>query len=434
MEKKEKKKKPQPKSTKSFCSCTCLLYTLALIGVVIAGGYYYINHGCDLSNEHEEMKCSVIFILRTLPIIAYWRISAAALLDRWGVVDFKKNVRGFLDIMDTNRTLLNTSPNFTQLPILTQEWEYNGFKLYSYTPNELVGVSNQPVVIYLHGGGGIMSSPRFYDLDIRYLTDKFKIKHIVPDYPKSPEVVFPTAHEICVNAVKYVFENSEMFSVDPKRVSLSGDSFGGHAVLYVAFKWRELDYYKTYEPLLTLTLIYPWVQLVNLDLDSYKQELNKKVISQDFMSVFTSLIIKGDLDLTELVKNSSLPLMSQYYQQRQTAVPELLPELDWKPSQSMVDKYSHYADTVLDPYASFLFQTDFSHLPPTLLINAGYDVLLSEGLLLKERMQESGVEVEHHVSEKMFHGFLGFLIPGVVYTPTLTGFDKFGQFLKKHTK
>ena len=126
--------------------------------------------------------------------------------------------------------------------------------------------------------------------------------------------------------------------------------------------------------------------------------------------------------------------MSQYYQQRQTAVPELLPKLDWEPSQSMVDKYSHYADTVLDPYASFFFQTDFSHLPPTLLINAGYDILLSEGLLLKQRMQESGVDVEHHVAEKMFHGFLGFPRPGMLYTATFTGFDKLASFLQAHTK
>ena len=366
-----------------------------------------------------------------MPIIARWRMRIIDLLASWGLVDFKQSLRSYLDTRDINTTLLFAS-NFTRAPVLTEEWEYNGFKLYSYTPSELVGVSNQPVVIHLHGGGGIMLSPRYYDSTIRYLADKFKIKFIVPDYPKSPEVVFPTAHEICVEAVKYVFENSEMFSVDPKRVSLSGDSFGGHAALYVAFKWRELDYYKKYEPLLTLTLIYPWVQLVNLDLDSYKQEVNQRLISRSIVSINLSLLIKGDLGLTELVENFSLPLMSQYYQQRQTAVPELLPELDWKPSQSMVDTYSHYADTVLDPYASFLFQTDFSHLPPTLLINAGYDVLLSEGLLLKERMQESGVEVEHHVSEKIFHAYFSLTRPGLVFTPTLIGFDKFGEFLKKY--
>ena len=145
--------------------------------------------------------------------------------------------------------------------------------------------------------------------------------------------------------------------------------------MYVAFKWRELDYYKKYDPLHTLILIYPLVQLVNLELDSYhKQEVNQRIITQDSTAIMASLVIKGDLDLIELVRNSSLPLMSQYYQQRQTAVPELLPKLDWEPSQSMVDKYSHYADTVLDPMLAS--ETDFSHLPPTLLINAGYDILV----------------------------------------------------------
>ena len=432
MEKKEKKKS-QSNSNRSFCNCTCLLYTLALIGVVIAGGYYYINHACDLSNEHEEMKCSVIFFMRMAPSIFVFRVSVIELLSNWGVVDFKQSMRSYLETRDMNTTLLFTSPNFTQLPVLTQEWEHNGFRLYSYTPNELVGVSNQPVVIHLHGGGGIMLSPKYFDSTIRFLADKYKIKFIVPDYPKSPEVVFPTAHDVCVNAVKYVFENSEMFSVDPKRVSLSGDSFGGHAVLYVAFKWRELDYYTKYAPLLTLTLIYPWVQFVNLNLDSYREH-NQRILNQDSVSITISLLIKGDLDLSDLVKNSSLPLMSQYYQQRQSAVPELLPELGWEPSQYMLDKYSHYADTVLDPYVSFLFQTDFSHLPPTLLISAGYDVLLSEGLLLKQRMQESGVEVEHHVAEKMFHGFFGFPRPSMVYTATFTGFDKLQRFLNKHTQ
>ena len=70
-----------------------------------------------------------------------------------------------------------------------------------------------------------------------------------------------------------------------------------------------------------------------------------------------------------------------------------------------------------------------SHLPPTLLINAGYDILLSEGLLLKQRMEESGVDVEHHVAEKIFHGFFDFLIPGVIHTPTLI-FDKMGELFR----
>ena len=111
MDKKEKKE-PLPKSNKSFCSCTCLLYTLALIGVVIAGGYYYINHGCNLSNEHEEMNCPIIFFLRTMPIIMNWRIKVIGLAN-WGVVDFKQSMQSYVNTWNMNRTLSYTH-NITQ--------------------------------------------------------------------------------------------------------------------------------------------------------------------------------------------------------------------------------------------------------------------------------------------------------------------------------
>ena len=275
-----------------------------------------------------------------------------------------------------------------------------------------------------------MLSPKYFDASMRYLSNKMKLKFIVPDYPKSPEIVFPTAHEVCVNIVKYIFENSDTFSVDPKRISLSGDSFGGHAVLYVAFKWKELAYDKRYAPLLTLSLIYPWVQFVNLQLDSYNKSVNQRVISPDYTAIAISFLIKGDLELVDLVLNSSLSLLGHNYHERQKEFPALLPKLDWEPPASMVAKYSIYADKILDPYATFLFQPDFSHLPPTLILSAGYDILLSEGQLLGQRMQESGVLVEHHTFEKMFHGFFWLTIPNYLDSPSFDAYDILGEFLK----
>ena len=384
------------------CTCTNLLYLVAIIGAVIAGTFYYIVFVCGLTNEHKEMDCPSIFALSTLPKVFKAGIGIISLLANLGLVDLKQSACTYLSYWDLNTTQLF---NFPQVPVTTQEWQVHGYNVYTYTPNELMGVSNQPAVIHLHGGGGIMLSPKYFDASMRYLSNKMKLKFIVPNYPKSPEVVFPTAHEACVNIVKYIFENSDTFSVDPKRISLSGDSFGGHAVLYVAFKWKELAYDKRYASLLTLSLIYPWVQLVNLQLDSYNKSVNQRVISPDYTAIAISFLIKGDLELVDLVLNSSLSLLGHNYHERQKECPELLPKLDWEPPASMVAKYSIYADKILDPYATFLFQSDFSHLPPTLILSAGYDILLSEGQLLGQRMQESGVLVEHHTFEKMFHGF-----------------------------
>ena len=398
----------------------------------MACAFYYMNYGCDLTNEHKEMKCSTIFALSIMPKIFMKRINFISRLANWGFVDFHTSVRSYLDTRDVNTTHLFTTPNITQVPVTTQEWQIHGFNVYSYTPNELMGVSNQPAVIHLHGGGGIMLSPQYFDASMRYLSNKMRLKFIVPNYPKSPDVVFPTAHEVCVNIVKYIFENSNMFSVDPKRISLSGDSFGGHAVLYVAFKWKELAYDKKYAPLLTLSLIYPWVQFVNLQLDSYNKSVNQRIITPESTAVGISFLIKGDLELVDLVLNSSLPLLGHNYHERRKECPELLPKLDWEPPASMVAKYSIYADKILDPYATFLFQSDFSHLPPTLILSAGYDILLSEGQLLGQRMQESGVLVEHHTFEKMFHGFLGIVRPNALFSAVFEGFDKMEDFLRNY--
>ena len=414
------------------CTCCNTLYLLAIVGAVTAGAVYCIVFRCNLENEHEEMGCATIFVLSSLPKVYTAGMGFIALLANWGFVDFHTSVRSYLDTSHVNTTHLFTTPNITQVPVTVQEWEIHGFNVYSYTPNELIGASNLPAVIHLHGGGGVMFSPKYYDASMRYLSNKMKLKFIVPDYPKSPEVVFPTAHEVCLSIVKYIFENCDTFSVDPKRISISGDSFGGHAALYVAFKWNELSYEKKFEPLLSMSLIYPWVQFVNLHLDSYQESVNMRVINYDYLAIAISFLIKGDLELVDLVLNSSLPVLSHSYQERQKECPELLTKLDWEPPASMVDKYSVYADKVLDPYATFLFQSDFSHLPPTLILSAGYDILLSEALLLRQRMQESGVLVEHHTFDKMFHGFFFLTAPVLLFSPSFEAYDILEEFLREY--
>ena len=421
------------KSTR--CTYTNLLCLVAVVGLVLSGILFYTMFVCDLTNEYREMDCPTIFVLSLLPKVFTKRISLISLLADWGIVDYRKSIRSCLDSLDVNTTHLF---DFCEVPVTTQELQILDQSVYTYTPNELMSVPNQPAVIHFHGGGGIMLTPKYFDATMKYLSYKLMLKLIVPDYPKSPEVLFPTAHEACLNVVKYIFENSNTFSVDPKRISLSGDSFGGHVALYVAFKWNELSYDEKYAPLLAMNLIYPWVQFVNLKLDSYLKSVNQRIITPESTAIGISFVMKGDLELVELVLNSSLPLLSLNYQERQKQYPELLPKLNWTPPASMVDKYSVYADKVLDPYASFLFQSDsdFSHLPPTLLISAGYDILLSEGLLLKQRMQESGVSVEHHTFDKIFHGFFGITrikFLNLVYSPVFEAIDRMEEFFKKYT-
>ena len=404
------------------------LYILALLGVAMAVGYYYVYHGCDLENEHKEMTCEFVFKLSSISRISSSIISLTGLLASWGLLDFKPSIRSFFDSMQVNTTQMFHSPN-----IICEELEIHGVKAYSYTPVEIAGLSQLPVLIYFHGGGGVMLSPEVFDATLRFLANKLSLKIIAPNYSKSPEVVFPTAHEECVKITKYVFENSDELGVDAKRVSIGGDSFGSHLSLYVAFKWRELGYDEEHAPIQTMSLLYPWVQMANLELDSHLRKENQpRILSSYAVSLITSMVIKGDIDLGNLILNSQLPLLSQNYKERKSSYPHLLPEVDWDPPTSMVEQYSKYADTVLDPYASFLFQNDFSHLPPTLIIAAEYDILLTEGQLLKKRMEEAGSQVQYILYEKMFHGFFILTHLFEVVTTTFDAYDKLNEFLKEY--
>ena len=409
-----------------------LLAVAVVIAAVIAGGYYQIYYGCDRQKEHDDIACVDVFLLSTMPVIADTRVHFIGLLSNWGLIDFKSTIRSFFDRKDLNTSLYITSPNFTQFPITTQEWEIYGYHVYSYTPNDIQHIPSLPVLVYFHGGGGAKYTPKFWDASMRYLSHKMKQKIIIPDYPRSPQFVIPVAHDECLRIVTYIFENSEKFGVDKTRISIGGDSFGSHATLYIAFKWRDLGYSQKYAPIHTMSLICPWVQFVNMNLESFQKKENQpRLLTTSILATYISLLIDGSLDLHSLITTSRLPLLSRHYQERQAAYPHLLPPMEWEPTTSMVDRYSLDADKVLDPFVTFLFQPDFSGLPPTLIICAEYDVLLTEGELLKERLEASGVEVEYFLSEKMFHGFFTIVPQTLKLNSTFEAYAKVDEFMNR---
>ncbi|KAI6645840.1 Arylacetamide deacetylase-like 4 isoform X1 [Oopsacas minuta] len=408
-------------------------FITSLIILIVAVVFYSVLYGCDLEKEHDEIACLDLFLYAILPVIGEISAHVFGLLDSWGVIDFKFCFRLNFDIITLNYSIF-LAQNVIQIPITTQEWEINGLQVYSYTPNDILYISNQPLLIYFHGGGGAILTPKDYDASMRYLSDKMKLKIISPHYPRSPEFIFPTAHEECLKIVTHIFENSDTFGVDKTRISLGGDSFGGHVSLYVAFKWKELGYNDKYAPILTLSLIYPWVQFVNPNLESFQRKENSpRLLSKSSIVTYSSMLLSGNLELYNLLIDLRLPLLSRKYTERQSAYPHLLPKIDWEPTDSMIEKYSVYADNLLDPYATLLFQPDYTNLPPTLIVSAEYDILLTEGQLLRERLEDGGVGVEYFLSEKMFHGFFSIMPPVIRFNnSTLEAYGKISDFLHKH--
>ena len=372
-----------------------------LIAVVLYWLYKIWIYSCDLSHEHEDMTCSLKRSLYTVP---YFLTSAAyttEFLSQIGLVNFKTSLRCILNRIDINRT----DSLHTHYPVSVHYAVIDGIETYLYTPNAIAD-NVSPVVFYFHGGGGIMLSPKLSDHTLRYLAHEMQVRIIAPNYRKSPEVLFPQPQEDCVDVVKYVLERANEYSIDTSRVFIMGDSFGGHIAVYVTFKWSELGLDRQYAPVRGLVPVYPRLQWVNLQLESYLSVTNSgRASSQRLIAVYVSLALIGSLELVPYIMNNSLARLSRQYHARKEAYPHLLEGTDWDPPSELVFLYSSYADTLLSSSATLLYQSEFSVLPPTLLIGAEYDMLRSEGILFKSRLESSGVSVEYYEASRMFHGF-----------------------------
>ncbi|KAI6647899.1 hypothetical protein LOD99_8360 [Oopsacas minuta] len=428
-----KETKPTLKSPKNQHNTTLTnIYKLTFISTLIAFISLVTLHfwiaSCDLTNEHRDMTCSLKFFLYAVPHIITSMVSIANTLSYTGIVEFNTSLRYMLNQLESNTTVKYTDIQL-EYPVRVQDLLIDGIVTYVYTPNTLIDTPNSPVVFYFHGGGGIMQSPKLSDYSLRQLADDMKVKIFVPNYRKSPEVCFPQPQEDCLTVVKQVVYRSNEFGVDSKRVFIMGDSFGGHAAVYVAFKWHELGLDTRHAPLRGLIPVYPRLQWINLQLDSYIPITNNgRMSSPQLIAIYLSLALIGNTELIPYILNHSIAKLSANYQERLNEFPHLIVESKWQPPTELIEKYSSYADTLLSPYATLLFQSNFSVLPPTLLITAEYDTLLSEGLLFKERLEVSGVSVEYYEGEKMFHGY--FYYSGL--SPCIDAYKRVARFVDKY--
>jgi len=89
------------------------------------------------------------------------------------------------------------------------------------------GKGPHPVLVYFHGGGWTMGSPKTHLRVGRefaaagYLTVNL-------DYRRAPKHRFPAAFDDCVFAAKWAVENAARYGGAPQRLAVGGDSAGGN--------------------------------------------------------------------------------------------------------------------------------------------------------------------------------------------------------------
>jgi len=217
-----------------------------------------------------------------------------------------------------------------------------------FRPNQ---AENLPCIIYFHGSGWTLGFIDLFNPCLSMLSHESESIVIAVNYQKAPEHPFPGPFNDCYATLEWVVANALELGIDPENISVGGDSAGGNLAAAVALRCRD-------EGLISLAsqlLIYPCT-------------------NRDFST------------------RSYLELAQGY-------------GLSTKSMQWFWDQYIQDADDADNPYACPARASSFKNLPPTVLITAEFDPLVSDGENYRDLLKRDGVEVVYNEFSGVIHGF-----------------------------
>ena len=156
------------------------------------------------------------------------------------------------------------------------------------------------------------------------------------------------------------------------------------------------------------------------------------ILDRRQMATFWSLYLNGTADLAEMFAagfHAEHLDKTKYasYTGSQNMVLTRGPESEEQDSPHCPEKV---LNALTDPRAAPLMADDVAGLPRTFLLTAQFDVLCSEGLLYKQRLEEAGVDVTH----RMFQSFHGFFSKPDLTDEASRAFGETVEFLKQFSK
>ena len=206
--------------------------------------------------------------------------------------------------------------------------------------------SGHGAVLYLHGGGYVIGSPRAQRVIAAYLARDSGATIYALDYPLAPEHPFPDALDAARRAYEWLLGRG----ADPARLALAGDSAGGGLALATALAVRD-----TGQPLpAALALLSPWLDLTLSGESLAAMGGADAILTRDWLAECARLYLDG-------------------------REPE-------------------------DPACSPLF-AELAGLPPILVQVGTREVLLSDGERLAARARDASVDVRLSRFDGLGHGF-----------------------------
>ena len=219
-----------------------------------------------------------------------------------------------------------------------------------YTPK--AGNGPFPIVVYYHGGGFVIADIDVYNGGAQGICELTGAIVVSVEYPKGPEHKFPAAHNVAFDAYQWILKNAKSFNGNAEKVAVAGESAGGNLAAYVSIMARDK---KIMVPLYAV-LVYP-VANNDMNSESYLKYAMAKPLSKAMMGWF----VKNYLDNAAQSSDSRISLV----------------------------------------------KANFKGFPPTLIIGAEIDPLQSEGKLLADKLEASGVTTDYELYKGVTHEFFG---------------------------
>lgn len=208
--------------------------------------------------------------------------------------------------------------------------------------------SQQPCLIYIHGGGMIMGNLETGNLNCLNFARTFDISVLSIEYRKAPEFPYPAAIDDCIDAISWLVSNSELFNIDLANLGIYGSSAGGGLVLGTVLKMRDQgkNFFKYMLP------IYPMIDSSN-------------------------------------TSNSSLEITNIGVWDRSTNI----------------DAWNWYLNgNQADEYAAPAQAKNLVGLPQCYSDVGSFDLFLDENSSFFRRLSDAGVSTEFQVFQGAFHG------------------------------
>jgi acetyl esterase len=241
-----------------------------------------------------------------------------------------------------------------------------------YTPRAAAAGERLPIVVHFHGAGWVGGDLDTHDTITRYYAKHAEAVVVSVDYRLAPEHKFPAAVDDAYAATQWAADHAGELGGDASRLAVVGDSAGATLATVVCQLARD----RGTPRIAYQALLYPATDM----------RITEKYASREAFGGGDYFL--GDADML------------------------------WFRDHYLSDPERQAGD----PRVSPLVSSNLGHLPPALVVTAGYDPLRDEGKAYADRLSVAGVAVEYRCFESTVHAFVSFaaLIPVGIEALALT--------------